>query len=178
MGQKTNSEIDNINMTQQNSILWAPWRAKFVKKVKKDKSCIFCKKLKSKNDRKNFVIYRGEHCFVMLNIYPYNNGHLMVAPYKHTDSLNSLTDDELYELFDLVRKMVEVLKKTHKIHGCNIGINLGKVAGAGVEEHIHVHIVPRWLGDTNFMPVVAKSKVISEDLNETYKLLKKEVGRL
>lgn len=165
-------------MKNSNFVLWAPWRAKFVKKTKKNKGCIFCKKSKSKNDKQNFVVYRGKYNFVMLNIYPYNNGHLMIAPYKHVSDLDSLTDDELLEMVQLLRKMISVLKKTHKIHGCNIGINLGKVAGAGVEKHVHVHIVPRWLGDTNFMPVVAKTKVISESLKETYKLLKKEVNKL
>ncbi|MCX7940905.1 MAG: HIT domain-containing protein [Endomicrobia bacterium] len=165
-------------MNSENFILWAPWREKFVKKIKKDKSCIFCKKSKSKNDAKNYVVYRGVYNFVILNIYPYNNGHLMVAPYRHISDLDNLTKDELYELFDLVRKMVRLLRKTHKMQGCNIGINLGKVAGAGIEDHLHIHIVPRWLGDTNFMPIVAKSKVISESLNTTYSLIKKEVEKL
>ena len=158
------------------NLLWAPWRAKFVKK-KKHKSCIFCDKIKSKNDKKNLVLYRGKYNFVMLNLYPYTNAHLMVAPYRHIGDLDILSKDELYELFDLVRKMVKILKKTHKIDGCNIGINLGKAAGAGVEKHLHVHIVPRWFGDTNFMPVVSNTKVISESLDETYKILKKEIER-
>lgn len=159
------------------NILWAPWRAKFVKKNKYT-TCIFCKKSKSKNDNKNYIIYRGKYNFIMLNLYPYSNGHLMVAPYRHISKLEELTDSELFELFDLVRKMVKVLEKTHKIHGCNIGINLGKAAGAGIEDHIHVHIVPRWFGDTNFMPVISNTKVIPEWLDITYKLLKKEVKKL
>jgi ATP adenylyltransferase len=146
-------------------------------KKKKHKSCIFCDKIKSKNDKKNLVLYRGEYNFVMLNLYPYTNAHLMVAPYRHIGDLDLLSKDELYELFDLVRKMVKILKKTHKIDGCNIGINLGKAAGAGVEKHLHVHIVPRWFGDTNFMPVVSNTKVICESLDETYKILKKEIER-
>jgi ATP adenylyltransferase len=158
------------------NLLWAPWRAKFVKK-KKHKSCIFCDKIKSKNDKKNLVLYRGKHNFVMLNLYPYTNAHLMVAPYRHIGDSELLSKDELYELFDLVRKMVKILKKTHKIDGCNIGINLGKAAGAGVEKHLHVHIVPRWFGDTNFMPVVSDTKIICESLDETYKILKKEIER-
>jgi len=158
-------------------ILWAPWRAKFVKK-KKHKICIFCSKIKSKNDTKNLVLYRGKYSFVMLNLYPYTNGHLMVAPYKHVSKLELMSKDEIYELFDLVSKMVKVLKKTHKIDGSNIGINLGRAAGAGIEEHLHIHIVPRWFGDTNFMSVVSDTKVISESLEETYKVLKNEIRRI
>ncbi len=159
------------------NLLWAPWRAKFVKS-RKHKSCIFCSKIKSKNDKKNLVLYRSKYNFVMLNLYPYTNAHLMVAPYRHVGDLEVLSKDELYELFDLVRKMVKVLKKIYKIDGCNIGINLGRAAGAGVEKHLHVHIVPRWFGDTNFMPVVSDTKVISESLQKTYKILKDGIGRM
>ncbi len=155
-------------------LLWAPWRVKFIRQ-KKQKTCIFCNKIRQKNDKKNLVVYRGKHNFVILNLYPYTNAHLMVVPNRHISDLELLSKDELYELFDLVCQMVKILKKTYKIDGCNIGINLGKAAGAGVDEHLHVHIVPRWLGDTNFMPVVSNTKVISESLNETYKILKKEI---
>jgi ATP adenylyltransferase len=156
-------------------ILWAPWRRKFVKK-KKHKGCIFCEKIKSKNDKKNYVLYRGKYCFVMLNIYPYTNGHLMVAPYRHIKNLDELKKDELLELFEIVSKMVKILYKTHNIDGCNVGMNIGKAAGAGVEGHIHVHIVPRWFGDTNFLPIIDNTKVIPESLDETYKVLKKVVS--
>ncbi len=157
-------------------ILWAPWRRKFVRK-RKHKSCIFCYKIKSKNDKKNYVLYRGKYSFVMLNMYPYTNGHLMVAPYRHVKNLDELKKDELLELFELVSEMIKILYKTHNIDGCNVGINIGKAAGAGVEKHIHVHIVPRWFGDTNFLPIVADTKVIPESLNETYQVLKKEIKR-
>ncbi len=160
------------------NILFAPWRIKFVKQCKKKKGCIFCDKIKSKNDKKNYVLYRGEYSFVMLNIYPYTNAHLMVAPYRHIDNLNDLSSEELYELFDLTRKMVKILKITHNIDGCNIGINLGKAAGAGVEKHLHIHIVPRWFGDTNFLPIMGKTKVIPESLDNTYNTLIKEVEKL
>ncbi|MFN3550232.1 MAG: HIT family protein [Endomicrobiia bacterium] len=158
-------------------ILFAPWRINFVKQCKK-KGCIFCDKIKSKDDKKNYVLYRGKYSFVILNLYPYTNGHLMVAPYKHIDDLNDLSSEELYELFDLVRKMVKILKTTHNIDGCNIGINLGKAAGAGVEKHLHIHIVPRWFGDTNFLPIIGKTKVIPESLDNTYDFLIKEVKKL
>jgi len=157
-------------------ILWAPWRRKFVRK-RKHKGCIFCYKIKSKNDKKNYVLYRGKYSFVMLNMYPYTNGHLMVAPYRHVKNLDELKKDELLELFELVSEMIKILYKTHNIDGCNVGINIGKAAGAGVEKHIHVHIVPRWFGDTNFLPIVADTKVIPESLNETYQVLKKEIKR-
>jgi len=159
------------------SILWAPWRLKFVKK-KKVKSCIFCKKVKTKNDKKNYVLYRGKYNFVMLNIYPYTNGHLMVAPYRHVNEISKLQKEELYELFYLVGRMIEILKKTHKIDGANVGINLGKVAGAGVVGHLHVHVIPRWNGDTNFMLTVSNTKVIPESLEHTYTVLMKEVIKL
>lgn len=163
---------------EKSTILWAPWREKFIKKKVKHKNCIFCDKVKSKNDKKNFVVYRGKYNFVVLNIYPYTNGHLMVAPYRHISGLEEFKKEEFYELFELVRKMVKILKKTHKIDGCNVGINLGKAAGAGIEEHLHVHIVPRWFGDVNFMASIAKTKVISESLERTYEILKKEAKDL
>lgn len=159
------------------SFLWAPWRVEFIKKTK-SKNCIFCSKSKSKNDTKNYVLYRGKYNFVMLNIYPYTNGHLMVAPYKHVGQLSKLKQYELHELFDITTNMVEILKKTHKIDGVNIGINIGRVAGAGIPGHLHVHIVPRWLGDTNFMVTIGNTKIISESLQHTYKTLLKEVSKL
>lgn len=154
-------------------ILWAPWRIKFIKS-KKQKGCIFCKKIKEKDDKKNYIVYRGKFCFVLLNIYPYNNGHLMVVPYRHISDISKLRKEEEIELFETIKKMVKILKKTHKIQGCNIGINLGKVSGAGIEKHLHIHIVPRWLGDTNFMPIISETKVISESLEKTYNIIKKE----
>lgn len=154
-------------------ILWAPWRIKFIKS-KKQKGCIFCKKIKEKDDKKNYIVYRGKFCFVILNIYPYNNGHLMVVPYRHISDISKLRKEEEIELFETIKKMVKILKKTHKIQGCNIGINLGKVSGAGIEKHLHIHIVPRWLGDTNFMPIISETKVISESLEKTYNIIKKE----
>lgn len=158
-------------------ILWAPWRIKFIKS-KKAKGCIFCKKIKEKNDKQNFIVFRGKFCFVMLNIYPYNNGHLMVIPYRHISDINKLKKEEETEIFEVIKKMVKILKKTHKIEGCNIGMNLGKVSGAGIEKHIHIHIVPRWLGDTNFMPLISNTKVISDSLENTYNIIKKEAIKL
>lgn len=152
--------------------IWAPWRIEYIL-MRKRKGCIFCKFSDEKEkDEENFVLFRGRKNFVVLNNYPYNNGHLMVAPYRHVKNLEDLTEEEIYEHFMIVKKTVEILKKAYKPHGFNIGINLGKVAGAGVEGHIHTHVVPRWRGDTNYMPVIANTKVIPEALNETYKKLK------
>ncbi|MFQ3676211.1 MAG: HIT domain-containing protein [Endomicrobiia bacterium] len=158
------------------NIIWSPWREKFIRS-KKSKLCIFCQKIKSKNDKKSLIVYRGEKCFVILNLYPYNNGHLMVVPNSHKKDLSELDKEEFVELFYLVKKMVNVLKKTHKPNGFNIGLNLGKAAGAGIDEHLHIHIVPRWFGDVNFMPVVSETKVISELLRKTFTLISKEVKK-
>ncbi len=151
--------------------LWAPWRIKYILN-KKDKNCIFCQKSQENKDEKNYIIWRGQLGFIIMNIFPYNNGHLMVAPYRHVAEPSGLKENELLEMMLLLRKSIEVLKKVLKPDGFNIGINLGKIAGAGVEDHFHIHIVPRWLGDTNFMPVIADTKVMPEHLRETYKKLK------
>jgi len=151
--------------------LWAPWRSKYLY-LRKNKKCIFCSN-KPSDAKTNYIIERSRHSFAMLNIYPYNNGHVMAAPYRHVGSLDKLTDDELTDLFGLVNKVKVRIDKSLKPHGYNIGLNIGKVGGAGFAGHVHVHIVPRWTGDTNFMPVTAGTKVISESLGAMYRLLKK-----
>ena len=151
--------------------IWAPWRIKYILEDK-SKGCLFCDKLKEKNDRNNFILYRGKKTFIMLNIYPYNNGHLMVAPYKHSKDFNGLNEEELKELMCGVKKSTQVLQKALHPEGFNIGVNIGKVSGAGVKHHIHIHVVPRWNGDTNFMPVTGNTKVICQSLNALYKKLK------
>lgn len=156
--------------------LWAPWRLEYIKNADKmkEEGCIFCDLPEEgpENDRKNLIIFRGKRAFVILNKYPYNNGHLMVVPYRHTRSLEELDTEEKLELMDLLEKSVGVLEKAYAPHGFNIGMNLGRVAGAGIDEHIHFHIVPRWNGDTNFMPVVANTKVISASLDDTFDQLR------
>jgi ATP adenylyltransferase len=153
--------------------LWAPWRVKYITSAKdKNQGCFLCEKPKEKKDAENYVLYRGTTCFVLLNSFPYNNGHIMVAPYRHTGVLEDLKDEERDELFATVKQVVVLLKKVFNPDGLNIGMNLGKTAGAGLEDHLHVHIVPRWNGDTNFMPVIGEAKVISEALEETYRKLK------
>ncbi len=149
--------------------LWAPWRSKFVKK-KKNKGCIFCIK-KNKRDSHGYIIKKSKFSFAILNIYPYNNGHVMVSPYRHIKDLTGLRDNELLDMMVLVKEMQRLLEKKLKPHGFNIGINTGKVGGAGYRGHVHIHIVPRWSGDTNFMPVIGQTKVVPQSLKELRKLL-------
>ncbi|MCX5680210.1 MAG: HIT domain-containing protein [Candidatus Omnitrophica bacterium] len=151
--------------------LWAPWRSKYIYSRKR-KGCIFCEKpTGKKTDR--YVIGRAKHSFSMLNLYPYNNGHVMVAPCRHVRSLELLSDAEITDLMRLVNKMKLKIDKLLKPDGYNIGINIGKTGGAGYAGHLHIHIVPRWVGDTNFMPVLSGTKVISESLDAMSGLLKK-----
>ena len=150
--------------------LWAPWRNVFIK-VKKIKGCIFC--VKDKKDKNLFIVKKSKHSFAMLNIYPYNNGHIMVSPFRHAKDLKTLNDEELLDIIKLTRDMQVLLEKKLKPHGFNIGINTGKVAGAGYKNHLHIHIVPRWRGDSNFMPVIADTKVMPESLKELYNTLMK-----
>lgn len=155
--------------------LWAPWRMKYIEVAQHpDGDCFLCQLPKEDNDEANLILHRGKMNFIILNSFPYNPGHLMVAPYRQAASLEELANEEMNEHFELVRIATSVLKKVFKAEGFNIGINEGKVAGAGVGDHIHTHIVPRWWGDANFMPVVGDTKVINEALAETYRKIKKE----
>ncbi|MGC8936209.1 MAG: HIT family protein [Candidatus Methanomethylicaceae archaeon] len=153
--------------------LWAPWRLAFIVEDKKD-SCIFCDKSRENEDEKNLIFERREKVFGMLNKYPYNVGHLMIATYRHVKEIEELSDDEWAEIFELLRDSVMVLKKTMSPEGFNIGFNVGRSAGAGYD-HIHLHVVPRWNGDTNFMPVLSETKVIPEHLEETYRKLRDSI---
>ena len=149
-------------------ILWAPWRASFVL-AKKEKGCPFCKALKARKDSvKNLIVYRGETCFVVLNKYPYNSGHALVVPNRHIFGLNQLKKAESDEFFEITRLTVRVIKGTLKPHSFNLGMNLGRCSGAGIPEHLHMHIVPRWNGDTNYIPVFAEVRVIPEHFRQTY----------
>ena len=140
--------------------------------MEKPKGCILCEKPREDNDTKNYILHRGDKNFVILNSYPYNPGHLMIAPYKHTGNLEELTDEELHEHFEIVSRSIKLLKEAFNPGGFNIGANLGTIAGAGIADHFHTHIVPRWLGDTNFMPVISDVRVLPEALAETYQKLK------
>ncbi|MDD4294073.1 MAG: HIT domain-containing protein [Candidatus Omnitrophica bacterium] len=158
----------------KNDRIWAPWRIDYVQKTVPEKGCIFCKVLKSKKDEKNLVVHRSKHCFVILNKYPYNNGHLMVVPNRHIAGMENLTDTEVLDINTVMINAIKKLKKTIKPKGFNIGMNIGQHSGAGIKEHIHVHIVPRWDGDTNFMPVIFDTKIISQSLDNFYMLIKDE----
>ncbi|RJX22531.1 MAG: HIT domain-containing protein, partial [Ammonifex sp.] len=147
--------------------LWAPWRAVYITEPKNEADCIFCAKLADKQDVENHLLVRRDLCFVLLNIYPYNNGHLLIAPNRHVADIAELTAEESGALFELTQEMVVLTRRVMNPHGFNIGINLGLVAGAGFPGHFHIHVVPRWDGDTSFMPVVGDVKVISESLDRT-----------
>lgn len=150
--------------------LWAPWRMQYIKNAKEG-GCIFCDKPKEDEDKKNYILYRSTHSFVMLNAYPYNNGHLMVSPYAHADSLDKLSDDVLLDLFKVTKFSSSRLKEAFSPDGFNIGMNLGKTAGAGIDDHLHIHIVPRWNGDTSYMSVISETRVLPEHLMDTYEKL-------
>jgi ATP adenylyltransferase len=149
----------------------APWREKYVKQVFKMKECIFCKALKQKDDKKCFILYRGNHNFVLLNKYPYTPGHLMIAPYKHLNSVELAEKKSSSEMMELLTKCLGILRKHYKPQGFNAGMNLGHSAGAGVADHYHLHVIPRWIGDSNFMPIIGKTKVVHKDLPTTYEQL-------
>ena len=156
--------------------IFAPWRMQYIlsNSESEDKTpdgCIFCVFPKLSEDEKRLIIERGKSCFVIMNAYPYNPGHLMVVPYRHTSDFTSLTAEELAEAFALVQKSIKALNTLIQPHGFNIGVNLGRTAGAGIDQHLHIHIVPRWNGDTNFMPVTGETRVISESLQSTYSRL-------
>jgi len=150
--------------------IWAPWRVEYIR-AEKPEGCILCEKPAEDSDAPNYILYRGRKSFVIMNSYPYNPGHLMVAPYRHVASLEELTDAERNEHFEIVSRCVGALRQVFNPAGFNIGINMGRVAGAGIDGHVHTHIVPRWTGDTNFMPVLADVRVVPEALAETYKKL-------
>ncbi len=148
--------------------IWTPWRKEYISA--KRRGCFFCQALKENKDADNFILYRGRYAFIIMNRYPYNNGHLMVAPISHK-GLERLSPAERKEIFDLIILSAKVLKRALQCEGLNIGANLGKVSGAGVIGHLHIHIVPRWLGDTNFLPILSETKTIAEYIEETYNRL-------
>ncbi len=151
--------------------LGAPWRMEYIQ-MEKPEGCILCQKPSQDNDAANYILYRADRNFVIMNTYPYNPGHLLIAPYRHLANLDDLRPDELHDHIDVVSRSVKVLREVFSPGGFNLGTNLGKPAGAGITDHVHTHIVPRWQGDANFMPVIADTRVIPEALAETYQKLK------
>ncbi len=156
--------------------LWSPWRSKYIesfseKKNGRENRCIFCDKLSERDDGKNLIIYRGALSAIVMNIYPYNSGHLLIVPFAHKATFEELTDGENSDVMSQTRLAIRLLRQTSHPDGFNFGANLGRTGGAGIAEHVHFHVVPRWNGDVNFMPVLADAKVISEGLEQTYKKL-------
>ena len=150
--------------------LMAPWRYSYICSTKSGgKTCIFCDfPADGSDDKKHFIVYRGQTCFVILNAYPYSSGHLMIIPYRHTTDLSSFTREESLEFHDLIARSIEALKAAFRPDGFNVGINLGAAAGAGIDTHVHCHVVPRWNGDSNFMGAIGDTKVVPISLEETW----------
>ncbi|MCX8195603.1 MAG: HIT domain-containing protein [Acidilobaceae archaeon] len=157
---------------EERKQLWAPWRYAYVSRVgKKEEGCVFCEAPR-KSDEEALILYRGKRAYVILNKYPYNNGHLMVVPYRHVASLEDLDEEEMADIMRLVNASLKALREVYSPDGFNVGVNIGKAAGAGVEGHVHVHVVPRWFGDTNYMAVLAGVTIIPQLLSDSYKLLR------
>ncbi len=154
--------------------IWAPWRMEYVGSVKPagENRCFLC--VDPDKDNESLVLGRKGTAFVIMNRFPYTNGHVMVVPVRHTGRMEDLSDEESLDLMRLVRTMIAVFKEEFKADGVNVGINIGRAAGAGLEEHVHIHMVPRWFGDNNFMPVVGETRMISEHLNASYERLKRK----
>lgn len=165
---------------ERMDILWAPWRSCYVENVDNMEGCFLCHAVNQPKEkwREFLVLYRSSESFIILNKYPYNSGHLMVVPIKHTGNYHHIDDKTALDMHNLLRLSLKALKQVFKPHGFNIGYNIGRPAGAGLESHIHMHVVPRWNGDTNFMPVVGETKVISQDLPTTYDRLKEAIDRI
>jgi ATP adenylyltransferase len=157
-----------------NYRIWAPWRLEYVKDAAKDaeEECVFCAAPAADDDEANLIVHRSERCFVILNKFPYTNGHLMVAPYEHLATLPEVDAETVTELMGLAQRAMVGLEERYSPHGYNVGFNQGRVAGAGFEHHIHMHVVPRWGGDTNFMPVLADTRVMPQSLEQSYETLR------
>ena len=158
--------------------LWAPWRKAYIRpEGRRKRGCLFCRLAKQKPTLQNYILKKTPFSFAVLNLYPYNNGHVMIVPRRHGDTLDALSEREKLDWLALYGQVLGAMKKTLRPHGFNVGMNLGRAAGAGIPHHLHLHVVPRWQGDSNFMPVLGGSKVISESLKSTYRLLTRELQR-
>lgn len=157
--------------------LWSPWRYQYVTAARRGSTCIFCEYARSSDDEENLVVHRGQHNFILLNRFPYTSGHVMVAPYEHVDSLEAVSPETLEELILLTRECELHLRAIYRPSGLNLGMNLGESAGAGIAGHIHMHVLPRWPGDTSFITTVAETRVLPEDLNVTWQKLHEAFAR-
>jgi len=167
-------------MVDPDNRLWAPWRMEYIERVLRGESddCFLCERIESNEDEQNLILMRGETCFVVMNLYPYNNAHLMICPYKHISDYTELSKSERSESQEVITGCMEILKAQLNPDGYNVGLNLGKAGGAGLEEHVHWHLVPRWDGDTNFMPVLGQTKVMMEGLRDSFVKLRPDFAVL
>ncbi len=158
--------------------IFAPWRAEYIEDGTDQDGCIFCDHPEEDEDEEYYILYRGDKAFVMLNTYPYNPGHLLIAPYRHVGSYTDLEDEEFLEIMKISKLFVKAIREVMEPDGFNMGFNIGRTAGAGIDDHVHYHVVPRWNGDTNFMPILSDTKVISESLERSYNKIKEKVEEL
>ena len=156
--------------------LWTPWRYAYITEAKGDPRCVFCDKQKEKDDRTSWIVYRGKHCYVCLNAFPYTSGHVMIIPFQHLDELRKLPTEAAEEMIALCQRTETALRQLYRPDGINLGMNLGAAAGAGVAGHIHMHVLPRWVADANFMTVVAETRILPETLETTWQRLRETFG--
>lgn len=156
--------------------LWTPWRYAYVSGMEKTTGCVFCNAVKEPDDAKALIVYRGKNCFVILNAFPYTPGHVMIVPYEHLDELQKLSSDGANEIMALSQRMETVLRKLYHPDGINLGMNIGKAAGAGIAGHIHMHVLPRWLADANFMSVIGETRILPETLDVTWERMRQAMG--
>jgi len=153
--------------------IWSPWRYDYLASAgKKSPSCVFCVEENRSHDAERLIVFRGSHNFIILNLFPYTSGHVMVAPYEHLDTIAVAKAEQLSEMMQLAQRCIGALQKLYRPEGFNIGMNLGQAAGAGIREHFHLHVVPRWVGDANFMSIIGETRVLPEELGQTYERLK------
>lgn len=157
-----------LDWSQSLEYLWSPWRMKYIQSDKEEKGCVFCLAPEMQDSPQNLIVFRGKRAYVILNRFPYTSGHLMVVPYVHTPTIVTLDPEARSEMMELVSRSILVLQEAYVPQGFNVGINIGSAAGAGIREHIHMHIVPRWNGDTNFMSALSDTRVLPESLEESY----------
>lgn len=162
---------------RQHERLWTPWRMRYIGGQAKEEGCIFCNRLHGSDDVQSLILYRGTHCFIIMNLFPYNTGHVMIVPNTHAEDPGQLDSETLHEMADLLPVVTRALKRNLNCQGFNVGLNIGSVAGAGIAEHLHEHVVPRWLGDANFMPILASTMVIPEVIPSTYAKVRAELQR-